>query len=486
MIMDKSKQVDELLNKLKQCANKSLEKGNFEKALAAISAGCQIEYEFNQKYVDYDFENCISGIAEQYRQSLKDKLDNYTPDAKTVLFYDGFGMDVRGVAKMYLSALKKNNYHIIYVTGNQAAGNLPETLSILEDADATIRYIDCYSSYKQWLDDLLNVIFETSPKAMLFYTIPYDSSGAVAFAVMDKLADRFLIDLTDHAFWLGVNSNDYFCGSREMSASNQVYERKIDKNKLIKLGVNLIIEEGNDHTGLPFDVLTERYIFSGGALYKTLGDENNYFYRIVDHILSEHKDVKFLYAGFGDTSKMDEIIRKFPEQAYLISERKDFYYLIQHCVLYLNTYPMFGGMMMKFSANAGRIPVTLKHDNDSDGLLLDQADRRIEYDTYEDLISDVDRLLSEPEYLKEREALLNGSVITEERFVKNVFSTIENHKTDYEHSFEHIDTSKFRSEFYDRFDFDKAKDAVSRKINKSLVSEFPWILSNMIKRKFSK
>ena len=486
MIMDKTKQVDELLIKLKQCANKSLEKGSIEKALAAISAGCQIEYEFNQNYVDYDFENYVTAISEQYRNRLKDRLDNYSPDTKTVLFYDGFGMDVRGVAKMYLSALTKNNYHIIYVTGNQAAGNLPETLSILEDADADIRYIDCYSSYTQWLDDLLNVIFETTPKAMLFYTIPYDSSGAVAFAVMDKLVDRFLIDLTDHAFWLGVNSNDFFCGSREMSASNQLYERKIDKDKLIKLGVNLIVEEGDDHSGLPFDVLTEKYIFSGGALYKTLGDENNYFYRIVDHILSGHKDVKYLYAGFGDASKMDEILKKYPEQAYLISERKDFYYLIQHCVLYLNTYPMFGGMMMKFSANAGRIPVTLKHDNDSDGLLLDQEDRKIEYDTYEELITDVDRLLSEPEYLKEREALLVGSVITEERFVKNVFSTIENHATDYNHSFDHIDTSKFRSEFYDRFDFDKAKDAVSRKINKSLVSEFPWILSNMIKRKFSK
>ena len=48
MIMDKTKQVDELLIKLKQCANKSLEKGSIEKDLAAISAGCQIEYEFNQ------------------------------------------------------------------------------------------------------------------------------------------------------------------------------------------------------------------------------------------------------------------------------------------------------------------------------------------------------------------------------------------------------------------------------------------------------
>lgn len=484
MRRSKGEEVDALLRELKQTMHKSLDKGNYEKAMASISTGCQILYEYNQYYVDNDFENGVVSVANEMKKSYCDDLKEYRRNENTILFYDGFGLDTRGVAKMYLNALKKNGYHIVYITGKNAMGHIPETESILLNADSSIYYIDFKTDYFNWAKELIHVFIQTSPKAMFFYTTPYDASGAVAFAVMEGLTERFLIDLTDHAFWLGVKSNDYFCGSRAMSASNQIYERGIEKNRLIKLGVNLIIEEGlTDHSGLPFDVKKERYVFSGGALYKTLGDPDNYFYRIVSHILKKHKDVYFLYAGDGDRTEMDKILAEYPERAFIISERKDFYYLIQNCTLYLNTYPMFGGMMMKYSANAGKLPITLKHDKDSDGLLLDQESRKIEYETYEDLVSDVDRLLDDKEYLSEREALLEGSVISEDRFVKNLKSTIEDHCTDYEHGQEQIDTSKFKQEFYERFDINRVKEKTSRIVNKSLFVSYPWMVKNIIRKK---
>lgn len=471
---------EKMINKLKRITNRAILKGNNEKAMSAISIGCQILYEYNQCYTDDDFENGVISIAKRYQQQYKEKLVVYQHRPDTVLFYDGFGLDTRGVAKMYLNALKKNGYHIVYVTDRNSQGQMPDTDAILEDADAECHYISFGTSYTKWAVSLLEIIFATFPKAMFFYTVPYDSAGAVAFATMDGRADKFLIDLTDHAFWLGTKCNDYFCGSREMSASNQVYERGIDRSKIIKLGVNVMVDaDEGDHSGLPFDPEKEKYLFSGGALYKTLGDERRDYYRIVDHVLGGHPDVFFLYAGEGDRSEMDKILRKYPERAFLISERKDFYWLIRHCTLYLNTYPMFGGMMMKYAALAGKIPVTLKHENDADGLLLDQASRRIEYETYEELTSDVDRLLSEPEYLKEREMLLQGSVISEERFVRNVRSTIENHRTDYEHGNEHIDTSRFQKEFYERFNLKAVKKAASKRINLSLAVNFPWIGLNL-------
>ena len=455
---------------------RSLEKDNIEKAMAAVSAACEMLYYYNQVYIDDDLEAGVYEVGKNLKAKFEKELESYHTDDKTVMFYDGFGMDTRGVAKMYLNALKKNGYKIIYVTNVWSKGQMPDTDQLLSDADHETVYIDYYRNYTGWAMDLMRTIIRTRPKAMFYYTLPFDAAGAAAFAAMEGKAYRFLIDLTDHAFWLGKASNDFFCGSREMSASNQVYERGIDPSRLIKLGVNLIVDEGgNDHTGLPFDVEKTRYIFSGGSLYKTLGDENNYFYRIADHILSSHPDMRFLYAGEGDRTEMDKILEKYPGRAFLIDERKDFYYLIRNCTLYLNTYPMFGGMMMKYSANAGRIPVTLRHENDSDGLLIDQPSRKIEYDTYEELISDVDRLLSDDEYLKEREALLDGSVISEARFVNNVRTTIEEHHTDYCHSGERIDTSRFKAEFYTRFSFKQAKENISRMTNKSLFADFPWM-----------
>ena len=147
---------------------------------------------------------------------------------------------------------------------------------------------------------------------------------------------------------------------------------------------------------------------------------------------------------------------------------------------------MFGGMMMKYSANAGKIPVTLKHENDSDGLLIDQEKRKIEYQSYQELIEDVDKLLNNPEYLSERETLLNGSVISEQRFINNLHLAIEKHCTDYQHSFEHIDTVKFKREFLERFDYEATIEKVSKLINRSLFCIFVWMPVKIVKRKLHK
>lgn len=485
--MDKRDQVKNSIDKLKSVMRLNLQKGKYERCMASISVGCQILYEYNQYYMDSDFEDGVVQIANCIRNNYQNELNSFCKEQKTVLFYDGFGLDTRGVAKMYLNALWKNGYKIIYVTGQSSKGCMPETDVILHNAEAAVYYIDFKKNYMLWVKELLDVVFQTHPRAMFYYTTPYDVSGAVAFAVMDGMTDRFLIDLTDHAFWLGVNSNDYFCGSREMSASNQYYERRIAKEKLIKLGVNLIVDDGGpNHDELPFDVTKNRYIFSGGALYKTLGDRENTYYSIVRHILESHDDIYFLYAGDGDRTEMNKILEQFPQRAFLIPERKDFYYLIRNCTLYLNTYPMFGGMMMKYSANAGKIPITLKHENDSDGLLLEQDKRKIEYLSYQELIDDVDMLLNNLDYLTEREKLLQGSVISEERFIKNVKSTIEKHCTDYHHCFERIDTEKFKREFLERFDFEATKAMVSKLINKSLYCDFIWMPVIIAKRKVNK
>jgi len=474
--------VHNLIQDLKSILNKSLADRNYPKAMASISVGCQILYEYNQQFVDDDFEAAVLQLAREFAPRYDRSLRQYQGNPQTILFYDGFGLDTRGVAKMYLNALKKNGYRIIYVTSSSSKGQIPETEQLLRESNHACYYIPM-TNYVRWTEALIDVIMQTTPQSMFFYTLPYDVSGAVSFAVMDGKVSRFLIDLTDHAFWLGVRCNDFFCGSRQMSASNQLYERHIDRKKLIKLGVNLSVDDSAaDHSGLPFDVQKCRYIFSGGALYKTLGDENLTYYSILRHLLRTHGDLYFLYAGDGDRSEMEHILQEYPERAFLIPERKDFFYLIQHCTLYLNTYPMFGGMMMKYAAYAGKIPITLKHDHDSDGLLLDQEDRKIEYDSYESLIEDVDRLLTQPAYLHQREELLKGSVISENRFVHNVRSTIEQHHTDYEHSDEHIDTTRFKEEFLRRFDIRQTQKNVSTPINAPLFLRYPWMIRNLLSK----
>lgn len=484
--MSKEKQVDELINSLKKHMNDGIQKQNYEKAMATIAYGCNLLYQFNQKYMDSEFENGVVRIAADYQKKYADVMKHYKSDSNTVLFYDGFGMDIRGVSKVNMNAIAKNGYRLIYVLPETSRGRMPETEKMMEGMNVIWEYIDMKKSYTKWLEETLAVIFKYAPKAMFYYTTPYDSPGAVAFAAMEGKADRFLIDLQDHAFWLGVKCNDYFCGSRQVSASNLLYERGARKEQLLRHGGSVLIDKTEyDHSGLPFDPENTKFIFSGGSLYKTLGDPELYYYKIVRHILKTHDDVYFLYAGDGDTSEMLKITSEFSDRAFLIKERKDFYYLITKCVFYLNTYPMFGGMMMKYSAYAGKLPVTLRHGDDSNWLLYEQDKRKIEYDTYEELITDVDRLLTDEDYLREREALLEGSVVSEEQFIKDMRSAIETHTVTYHHTDYRIDTTMFRKEFYDRFDFHKVRKEIVSLRDRSLFGSYPWMVTALLE-KYSK
>ena len=438
------------LLKLKKAAKKFFDKQKYDECLQVLHALSFYLYEYNQYYIDEDIEKMLLDV----KDALKLR-EEYEPIKNKVLVFDGFAFETRGVIKMYLNALVKGGFDIVYLYDANRKSEIP---GILEYCDSnnikTVTYNE-RAGFTGAAKEISKVFIEEKPSKALFYTYPYDVSAYVAFASFKGLCERFLIDLTDHAFWIGKYCNDFFCGSREMSAYIQHFERHIPKEQLIKLGVNLIVDQVDDHSGLPFDVSKTKYIFSGGALYKTLGDPNNSYYRIVEHILSNHKDVSFLYAGYGDDVEMKNILTKFPSQAFYISERKDYYYLIEHCVFYLNTYPMFGGMMMKYSALAGKLPITLKHNSDSDGLLLNQKELGIEYDNYDNLIQDVDKLLSDESYLKQREKKLEGSVITEERFINNLKNALNNHSTDYEHKYEQLDTLRFRQEYLERHNHKK-------------------------------
>lgn len=482
--MNKKQQVENLIHKLEWIASSALEKNNINTGLAALSFAAETLYGFNQVYTEDELEILTAKIGDEIKE--KNHFAKYGQAEDCILFYDGFGLDTRGVALMYLNALGKNGYRVHYVTNMKAKNQIPTIKKMCEKYDIYMSYIDM-TNYEKWCVKLARIFEVVRPRVAFFYTTPFDSSACAAFHMYEEHCKRFLIDLTDHAYWLGKCANDFFLGSREMSAYIQHYERKIPKEKCIKLGVNLLVEECGDHSGLPFDIEKDEYIFSGGTLYKTLGDSNNTYYKIVYHILTKHKKIKFIYAGAGDDSELRKIVADFPNRAFHINERKDFYYLIQNSVLYLNTYPMFGGMMMKYSALAHRLPITLKHGSDSDGLLLHQKECQIEYSNYEDLITDVDRLLDDSNYRQAREKLLDGSVITEERFVNNVRGAIENNKTDYAHEFVKLDTTEFRKEYYNRFNYNQNMLCIINKLNLPLFWYFPSIfITGSIKKIFNK
>lgn len=469
--MNAKTRFERIYAKTKKIADKSVGNNNYELGLQAIAAGAYMSYLYNQFYTDEQLEKMLLEVSDKV---ITFTNWDHTKDRKKIVFYDGFGLDRRGISIVMNKAICMNGYKLVYISPLKNKELQPTLKKELQQFDVDWRFIDTEGMFLSEINQIKEVFEEIQPELAFLYTYPYDVAGIVVFNALLGKCYRYQLDLTDHAFWLGVNAFDMCNGGRQFSASIQYYFRGIPIEKMSQLDASLFIDNC-PFQGLPFSD-NDRFIFSGGALYKTLGDNNKTFYKIVEHALDNHKDIKFLYAGTGDDSQIKTLIDKYDGRVYLIAERNDFYQIMQRCTLYLNTYPMFGGLMMRYAVLAGKIPLTLKHDNDSDGILIKQEQRRIEYNTYEALIQDMDRLLLDNEYLREREKLLEGAVVTEDCFVRNIKMMIEEHKTEFSYEeIKPVDTSKFREEFLDRFTYEDISTAIATRRNKKLVLFFPQV-----------
>lgn len=471
---EKLKYVQVYLDKLMRIADNAINKGKYNLALSALSAYCNIQYSINQVYTDLDAEDLVLQIS----QKIVKVPEYYQGEKNTVLFYDGFGLDLRGWAASFAKALSSLEYDVLYVVPLHSKGKIPHIKKEVEKGNGRIEYIDVKKSYVKHVD-LLNSLFDLyKPQTAFFYTTPNDVAGAAVFDAYKDKVKRIQIDLTDHAFWIGINAFDFTIDSRKPGLSNMVFHRGVSKDRILLMDCCPYVNRDIESTPLPFDIENEKYIFSGGSLYKTLGDEQLLFYQIVNHILLTDESIKFLYAGDGDDRELKRIIAKFPGRVFHIKERSDFIRLFENCVFFLNTYPMFGGLMMRYAALVGKVPLTLKHGSDHEGLLKDQGRREIEYETYEDVIAEAERLIKDEAYRNKKESMLSGAVVTEEEFNENVKGIIEQSNVGNLfgdiNQIEEVDTRDFRAEYIERLQPENMLAAVIiKRENKRLLQYFP-------------
>lgn len=472
--MDKVIKTEQLISKLKSIARKSIKQEKYEKALSSISVCANILYEYNQRYKDDELEDLLLEIGQITIRVPNDFVPSKVKPVQTVLFYDGFGLDLRGLAANMTKNIASLGYKLVYVTKMSSLGKQPRIKEELEGFNVEFIYIDMGASYLNWAQDLNQVFIKYSPQVAYFYTTPYDVSGTIVFNSYKDRVIRFLVNLTDHAFWIGLNAFDYCTASRAMGAYiNQEY-RGIPISKMYRNKSNIFIPEKIALGKLPFDIKKFRYVFSGGSLYKTLGDPDNLFYRMIEHIVRNHPDVNFLYAGEGDDSKFDELMSNYPDRVFLIHEREDFFQIIHKSVFFLNTYPMFGGQMMRYAAYAGKVPVTLKHNDDGEGILINQSQLDIEFSTYDEITKEIDLLLTDNVYRKNKEEKMKMAVVSKETALENYRKLIETQTSPCPVIVESFDTSTFRQEYIDRLNYNNLKEiCIAKPINKSLICHFP-------------
>lgn len=470
-------EVESLINQLKGFILTEIEKRNYDNALGMISTCANILYQTNLYYMDSMLENSIAEIAEKLLPD-RGKTGNWGNACKDrVLFYDGFGLNDRGLAQIYLKALCKVK-KVAYVTFLDRKDKIPGILEILDSFHCECHYIKRRTfSLQVQIKQLDEIVGRFRPGHMFFYSTPDDVTATSVMSVYGGLVKRYQINLTDHAFWLGSQCIDRCIEFRNYGASISREYRNIPEEKITVIPYYPIIHYDREFQGYPFALKPgQKVIFSGGALYKTYGDGNRY-YQMVDHILETYEDAVFWYAGTGDDTEMRKLISKYPDRAYLTPERSDLHQLLGKCRFYLNTYPLGGGLMRQYAVMAGVVPLALrvKHDNSADDILIGQSKLGIEFTDINELYKEINRLMTDDQYIKEKKELIKQSVISPGIFDEEIRKLVSGGDSDrFKAEYNLFDTTIFRQIYIERLKSgDLNKMLVQKNSIKAAIRYFP-------------
>ena len=432
--------VKKIIEKTKRNISKCIKRKKYDDALSLISICASILYQTNIYYQDNDLEKALNIIARKLITN-----ESFVSSDDTIIFYDGFGLNDRGLALIYLKALCKEK-KVVYVTYDDRKEYIPDIKKLISEHNGECEYISRKNkNYKYQINCLDGIVKKYNSKRFVFYSTPDDVVATSVMFAYRGLILRYQINLTDHAFWLGAKCIDKCIEFRNYGANISYEYRKIDKSKITIIPFYPRIDKERIFQGFPFDKNDDqKVVFSGGALYKTISEDNKY-YLIIERILKKHKNVVFWYAGTGDDTRIKKIIEKYPGRIFITGERNDLFQVLVHCDVYLSTYPLPGGLMYQYSAIAGRVPVTLKSGEIGEDFLINQKEIGVEFDSVDAVCKEMDRLLLDDEYRNSRCSIMKKSVISPDEFEKEVINVVFGKgDSSYTMSVRHLDTDKVR------------------------------------------
>jgi hypothetical protein len=411
-------------NDLKNFAAICVSKGKYEDAIKFITAASKIAYHLNFRLADDELEKLIKIIS-----NFMIKPTTYRTTKNKIVFYDTFGLENRGLTQQYLNAFSMWDVDFLYILAGKtdSASGILADLSQYENADLVVldtNKITCQEIYEK--------VVEFGAERIFIHISPFNVKDMVALSAIEK-ADKYLIDLTDHAYWLGKACSDYFIGFREYGAYISTYFRNIPPSKQIRQMFYPIFSK-SIFLGFNVDVSNKKVIFSGGNYYKMYG-KNNLFFEIIKRICIENSNVLVLIAGSGNSRPLIEFIKseKLTGQVHLIGSRKDIGVVFEHIDIYLNTFPIMGGLMSQLAIKANKPLIGYtKADlpcNLAEGFFTSTNGVQLTYSELETFHHEINNLINDEIYYKEVVQKLRGLVTSQYHFSMDLRLKIETKKS---------------------------------------------------------
>ena len=369
---------------------------DYKSAIQFLKLFARMAYRYNLFYTDEEAEQFVSIISNALigKKQIKQKTNK-------IVFYDSFAIDNRGLTHQYLRAIFSWDSELLFITH---ADIQPDVLNELKEYPKTqILFYD--ESNINTFRDVVDRIVDFAPEKVLLHFSPWDIAGFCIFNSLENV-DRFLINLTDHAFWLGKSSCDYVLEFRAYGSYLSVAERKIPIQKLLLQPYYPIISK-SPFAGFPFDKGNLVIAFAGSNFYKIAGRDNT-FLKLIKEVLNQNPNVIFVLAGNGNRLPIEKFIEqnKFENRFYLLGNRRDISSMIVSIDIYVNTFPLIGGLMSQYAAYyhkpiIGYTDSDLYSFNDVEDLLQIPREKLLVKDTKETFVDYFNKLIEYQEVRSE-------------------------------------------------------------------------------------
>jgi acetyltransferase-like isoleucine patch superfamily enzyme len=410
-------------NYLKNLAFEFYKYGDYENSLHSIAACARIGYEYNfiESFGDDDLDSLIMKISLSHLA-----VSSYETVRNRVVFYDCFALENRGLTEQYLRALIELNYEIHYIVSNDIYfGHSENIIRLIKNAPNCI-----YTVLSEKLPYITraNIIFShitrfQASKAFLHFS-PWDVLGMLVFTRLSGFLQRFFINFTDHAYWLGKNSFDYCIEFRNYGLSLSHLVRDINLDKLTLLPYYPIIQEDVRFDGLEFEHEIQNKIVgvAAGAEYKFL-DKSSTFYEVIRSLMDKVSDFVLIMIGTGSAGiriKQKSEEDGFNNRIFLLDYRPDIFPILKKCDLYFSSYPFAGGLIAQLAIKANLpilnfSPSHLKFNFIEELLPYKNADFHT-FTTLEDWQKAAIQIVTDAKYRDYFRKLTENSIISTEEF----------------------------------------------------------------------
>lgn len=424
-----SKEIQKSYVVLKECARMYLDAGDLAEASQTIRKCTVLAEQFNWIYSDTDIEQMQKEIGEAL--ILKEDSDYKAVKDRVVLFDDFCVTYVLGV--QYIEALLKAGKEVMFVTCK----------SYIESVNGKIfdNYIRSYNSltivqinetnFTKRVQKLYETIVNFRPSKIFLHKLAF-SIVDIVLHQLPKQITRYLINLQDQTFWLGVSAIDYCIEFRPFGVAISMERRGLKYEQLLMLPFYPICDK-NPFEGFPKESDGHLTIFSGGEVYKTM-DSKRMYWKLIKWLLETYPNVRFLFAAKG-TPIGDAYIQKFVrdnhfENRFLqIGFRKDIYEVLGHCDIYMGTSPTSGSLMSQLAAINSK-PILQYYypgtpDDETEQALCVNDTFSISFNNEEAFKREAHRLISDTIYRKQQGERIHKAMIQPEQFNASLKQLVE-------------------------------------------------------------